>query len=236
MFSPSGRLNFNSGDCMFIKSDNFVNTWEVNIDQSPSMIIAFRFHPKVLSLIYQDNLPHVITSKKTIQGPSIIKIKPEDSLKQFIKNTIFYLNNPQLLTEDMLGLKLKELIILISQLKGHTDIKEALKSLFHTQSIQFNTIIQSNLFENLKMKELAFICGLSLSSFNRQFQKVYQTSPAKYIREKRIEKSKEWLKDNLLSISEIAFKTGFKSPAHFTKTFKSVNLCSPSQYRKANIK
>lgn len=217
---------------MFMKCENFVNTWEANKDNSKSQVIAFRFYPQVLEHIYQNHLPKIFTEDSASIGASLVRIKPEESLKNFVKNLTFYLDNPELLTQEMLALKLRELIVLISKLEEHSVIKQTLKSLFHSKSIHFNTIIQAHLYENLKMSELAFICGVSLSSFKRQFHSVFGTTPRRYIREQRILKAQELLHNSQLSISEIAYSIGFESAAHFSKTFRTLCKCSPTEYQK----
>jgi len=54
---------------------------------------------------------------------------------------------------------------------------------------------------------------------------------------KRIEKTSEWLRspdfDNY-PIAEIAYMAGFKSAAHFSRMFKKVHNCTPSQFRFRN--
>lgn len=233
-YSPSGSLIISAGDCMVMKCENFVNQWEENLDHSESQIIAFSLHPKVLKHIYQDHLPDMFIPPQPNMGSSLVRINPELSLKHFVNSLEFYFDNPHLISEELLTVKLRELVFLISRLQENPEIKQVLKSLFSSTSYLFKNIIQSNLYENLRIEELAFLCGLSLSSFQRKFQETFNTSPARYIRNKRIEKAKYLLKTSNSRISEIAFSTGFESVAHFSRTFRTICHCSPSDYRTAN--
>lgn len=78
--------------------------------------------------------------------------------------------------------------------------------------------------------------GVSLRHLYRLFIND-QTSVNKFIQIRRLERIKCELKDlknNKLSITEIAFKWGFGDSAHFSKTFKKVYGISPSQFREVN--
>jgi AraC-like DNA-binding protein len=81
---------------------------------------------------------------------------------------------------------------------------------------------------------LAKLCNLSLSSFKREFKKVFDDSPANYILSAKIKKAKELLAISDLPINEIAYETGFNDPLYFTRQFKKKVGNSPSAYRKEN--
>ena len=53
-----------------------------------------------------------------------------------------------------------------------------------------------------------------------------------YIRKIRIQKAKELLTQSLLSISEIAFQTGFNDPSYFSKVFREETGENPADWRK----
>ena len=96
-------------------------------------------------------------------------------------------------------------------------------------------MINRHLFENLTVKELAFLTHLSLSSFKRKFKEIYQTTPAKYIKTKRLEKAAELLKYSSKSITEISFDCGFGDSKVFAKVFKIQFDTSPSLFRKKHL-
>ena len=59
------------------------------------------------------------------------------------------------------------------------------------------------------------------------------SSPAKYIRQKRLEKAATLLKSTSLRIADIAYDCGFVDQAHFSKLFQRAYSLSPSSYRLA---
>ena len=110
-------------------------------------------------------------------------------------------------------------------------IKSLITGLFTPTEINFKEVIESNLFNNLTLEELAQLTLLSLSSFKREFIKHYQTSPAKYIRKRRLEKAARLLIGTELRITDVAYDSGFSDLAHFSKTFQkgiwSITECLP---------
>jgi AraC family transcriptional regulator, exoenzyme S synthesis regulatory protein ExsA len=72
---------------------------------------------------------------------------------------------------------------------------------------------------------------MSVSTFKRTFQSLFQDTPANYIKMKRLERAKELLGMSTLTVSEIAFQTCFHDVAHFSRSFKATYHCSPSAYR-----
>ena len=81
------------------------------------------------------------------------------------------------------------------------------------------------------LAELATLSGQSLSSFKREFQKIYNDTPANFIRTKRLQEAQKLLQISTLSISEIGYQVGFKDLSHFSKVFKKHIGISPAEYR-----
>lgn len=84
----------------------------------------------------------------------------------------------------------------------------------------------------IKIDDLAYECGYSPDHFRILFKQKTRTTPKAYILQKRLTLAKKLLKDNKLSIAEIAVRCGFASYAQFMTFFKSRTGYSPDHYRK----
>lgn len=135
------------------------------------------------------------------------------------------------LNEDILSVKLKEVVLLLLQTQESSYLNSIARSLFSDKVFSFDEVIESNLYEPLDIKRLAGMTNNSLASFKRKFNKLYNNSPAKYIRQKKLEKSKKMLTYSHNSISEICFQCGFSNPSSFARMFKAEYNVSPSEYR-----
>lgn len=79
-------------------------------------------------------------------------------------------------------------------------------------------------------KDLAALCNVSVVYFRKLFERLYGVSPIKYLRMLRIEKAKELLVSDYLSISDIAAMTGFNTIFTFSRAFKNEVGLSPKNY------
>jgi DNA-binding response OmpR family regulator/two-component sensor histidine kinase len=86
--------------------------------------------------------------------------------------------------------------------------------------------------ETFSIHELARELHLSRSQVHRKIKALTGMSPAIYIRHIRVQKAKELLASTQLSISEIAYQVGFKSPVYFSQVFKKTFGESPKATRK----
>jgi AraC-like DNA-binding protein len=72
--------------------------------------------------------------------------------------------------------------------------------------------------------------GVSRTNLYRKMKTVTELSPIELIRNKRLDAAAHLLLHSDLSIFDIAVRTGFNSQAYFSKCFKSVYGCAPSEY------
>lgn len=84
--------------------------------------------------------------------------------------------------------------------------------------------------QNLKIAEIAQICGVSECYFRKVFREYSGESPATFRLNHRIEKAKQLLSTNMLTIGQIAEKLHFADIYHFSRVFKKITGVSPKQY------
>ena len=91
--------------------------------------------------------------------------------------------------------------------------------------------IDSRLTEELPVRRIAAHVNLSASHFSRLFRAATGFSPHEYIMLHRIDEAKALLHSTALSVSEIAFRVGFRSEVNFITAFRSKTGQSPTQFR-----
>jgi AraC-like DNA-binding protein len=192
-------------------------------------ILVFHLYPDVLRALYKNEIPAFLKrpSNKTFTH----KIATDDFVKKFIESLYFYFDNPELVSEELLELKIKELILLLIQTKNAESVLSLFSELFTPRNLTIKEVVNNHLFSNISIIDLANLSNLSLSTFNRTFQTVFNDTPANYIKTKRLERAKELLSMSSLTISEIAFQACFNDVAHFSRSFRAVHGCSPTEFR-----
>ena len=95
----------------------------------------------------------------------------------------------------------------------------------------FRLMIQ-NLDEDLTLEQISEKVSISPSQLSRDLRQYLNTTPFRLLYHLRTLHAAELLKDESLSLSAIAYATGFCDQAHFTRVFKISFGCSPSAYRR----
>jgi signal transduction histidine kinase/AraC-like DNA-binding protein/CheY-like chemotaxis protein len=97
---------------------------------------------------------------------------------------------------------------------------------------ELNAFLESNISnENFNVEDICKHIGLSKMQLYRKIKALLNCNVNEYILNKRLQKSKFMLQNEELSISEIAYKVGFSSPAYFSTVFKSKFNLTPSEYK-----
>ena len=81
------------------------------------------------------------------------------------------------------------------------------------------------------MPRLARVSGVSEAHFARSFKEAFGVPPHRYLLTRRIERATAMLRDTDLAITEIAFRTGWKSLGTFGRTFRDITGESPGELR-----
>ncbi|MBK0369101.1 AraC family transcriptional regulator [Flavobacterium agrisoli] len=91
--------------------------------------------------------------------------------------------------------------------------------------------VQNNFAEKITLEDVSKVASMSSISFNRFIKKRTGKTFVNYINDVRIGYAARWLVEKDMSISEVAYKSGFNNIANFNRSFKSIKNCTPSQYR-----
>jgi DNA-binding response OmpR family regulator len=93
------------------------------------------------------------------------------------------------------------------------------------------SIVEKNLdnaqFDNETFAKEMFLSRMQL---HRKLQAVTGQTPGDFIRTFRLKKAAQMLKENRLSITQIAFEVGYNSPSQFTRAFTKLFNCTPTEY------
>lgn len=100
--------------------------------------------------------------------------------------------------------------------------------------IAIRNFINTNFDRDINLDLLSHIRYVSKFHLLRLFKKYYGLTPRQYLMDKRIEKSKEFLR-NGTSVTETCFAVGFNSLGSFSTLFKTKTGKSPTQFQKEQL-
>ncbi|MBL6447186.1 helix-turn-helix domain-containing protein [Fulvivirga sp. 29W222] len=139
----------------------------------------------------------------------------------------------------LLKARIKNVLALNQALKSKLDDDTNFESLdIAPQSVQDKSFLNGLLKvihehladEHFSPERLAEMMGLSRSQLYKRVKGLTGLSVSILIRNIRLKKACQLLKSNDLSISQVAYEVGFSDPGYFTKCFKEMYSCPPSEY------
>ncbi len=210
----------------------YVQQFKSDNDAKICEAIAIYLYPELLKKIYKEEIPSFLTVEETQQPKKLIGNK---LVEQFMNNLSLYFEEPDSFDEELGILKLKELMLILLKSENHINIRKYLSEVFAPINIELKEAVENNLYHNLSIEQLAFICNMSLSTFKREFKKTFSDTPAHYIKHRRLQQAKQLLLTTNDSITEIAFSLGFVDISTFSDNFQKKFNLSPTKFRKNQI-
>ncbi|WP_298420365.1 AraC family transcriptional regulator [uncultured Kordia sp.] len=230
-FTELKEFDLKQGEAVLAKSGNGVFKTIMHQNKPNFKSISIRFHKSVLEQLYKDSPSVFYENRNTPLNTNNAAIENNVLLKQYATNLLTYFNHKELVTEELLIIKLKELIVLLLSFEEKTQVREIMFNLFTEKNFKFQQIIQSHIFSDISIENLAQLTNRSLSTFKRDFKRIYNNTPLNYIIEQRIEKVASLLIHSQDTISNIAYDCEFKTLAHMSRVFKKKYGSSPTDYR-----
>lgn len=95
--------------------------------------------------------------------------------------------------------------------------------------------VTANLHRNITLDDLAEVVCLSPSSLYKKLKEYADISPMEYVMKVRLHRAVELLKDDSLSVHEVASSVGFNTHSFFSECFKREFGMTPRQWRTRNV-
>lgn len=94
-------------------------------------------------------------------------------------------------------------------------------------------LIDRHYGEPLDIPALAAVACMSSAHYIRSFKATFGETPHRYLQRRRIERAMERLRRTDHTVSQVCIEVGWTSFATFSRTFREIVGCSPSEYRDA---
>ncbi len=226
-----------AGQYLVLEADNGKSGLRQALEKTPDLIISDIMMPEMDGKEFCRLLK---TNEKTSHIPIIMLtalVQQHDRITSLELGADDYLIKP---------VNIRELIIRAANLiESRKKLHDHYRSTFRTfsssipvtaQSVdvlflkKVRDAIEANLDdENFSVVGLSLQVGMSRSQLHRKLSALTGFSPNEVIRNMRLERAKELLKKKAGNASEVAYKTGFNSPAYFSKCFKDYFGITPGE-------
>lgn len=168
----------------------------------------------------------------TSNSGNVINCANPKAVKKSMKNLFQNIGGKRTVSESAMS---SEIYSLLCELLNVADTKIR-KNLANEKSVaEAQKYISENLGDHLTVASIAKQVHMSVSHFSRVFKQQTGYSPYDYVLVTRLNVAKNCLRETNMSISEIAYKTGFNSESNFIFFFTSNTGISPGKFRKLNF-
>ncbi|TGD57509.1 helix-turn-helix domain-containing protein [Flavobacterium humi] len=210
---------------LLIKAGRCLMTENVSEDRNYRSLLFFFDNEILLNFIEKNK----IQLKTSSQNSPFFVFDYDHYIRHFVESLIQVTRMPSAFKNQFLQTKTDELLLYLVHKNGTGFLSEFL----HTPadaSAHFTSVIENNLYNNLSVAELAFLCHASVSSFKRKFEKTYGQSPIKWFQEKRLEHASFLMEHKKLRPSDVYGEMGYESLSSFIQAYKKKFGTTPKQH------
>ncbi|HVU58285.1 MAG TPA: AraC family transcriptional regulator [Puia sp.] len=229
--TAKGSYDIQKDSCVFVRKGGFI--LEQFMDTGFCVILFFIPDEFICDTLQTRTKP--LTRYEQHFEP-LMMIESSETLKGFFLSMSSYFTETRDPDPSLLELKFKELVLTIADNAANKDLLSYFCSLLHEpQAASLKRVMEDNYCFNLKLEVYAELSNRSLSAFKRDFEKLFQNTPGKWLLEKRLHRAMHLLSNQNKTVSETAFECGFESPAHFSRAFKTKFGKAPTEVRNHSL-
>ncbi|PZR23124.1 MAG: hypothetical protein DI535_24810 [Citrobacter freundii] len=214
--TAKGTYEIGKDSCVFVRKGGFI--LEQVLDSGFCVVLFFIPDEFICETLRSRSKPLMQPRK---DHESLIMIEANKTLAGFFLSMASYFSETNDPDPTLLQLKFRELILTIADNPRNEELLSCFCSLLHEPTISsLQRIMEDNFCFNLSLEQFAKLSNRSLSAFKRDFEKIYRTSPGKWLLDRRLDRARDLLGNTAKSINEVVFETGFESSSHFSRVFK----------------
>lgn len=212
------RIHVRKGECVFIPRNHRITMYKKTYQGERYCGIFLMFTRNFLREMYGKlSINKVkVTTDKLPEG--VIKLPSTVELASLFASMTPYFNPEVKPKDDFMELKLQEGLMALL----------AIDSRFIPTMFDFNEpwkidildFMEKNFTCDLSIEEIAHYTGRSLATFKRDFKKISDLTPEKWLIKKRLERAYELMKSGKKKVVEVYTEVGFRNPSHFSTAFK----------------
>lgn len=220
-------FHFSTGDIFLIPRNQMATIINYPKNGLPHKTVVMHLSLERLKKFYQN----IDVRKRSQPDQKIYTFSNHPLLESCLASLIPYFDIEGQFPEDLASLKITEAISILRMIDPGVD--SVLANFDLPGKIDLVSFMQRNFMFNMSMEKLGYLTGRSLSTFNRDFKKLFNTTPQKWLTDKRLELAHYKLLEKRKKPTEVYLEVGFEDLSHFSFSFKKKYGMSPVQLTSA---
>lgn len=225
----NGEWTLNPGQTLYLKKGaEIINQY---FDDQYCML-GFFISDNLIREVFNDvKGKQQLNPSKELTTNTGFEVQHSDMLDSYFYSMLSYFRGQNRPPDEILELKVKELLITL--INSDPKLTSYFSQVAESEMPSLEQIMENNFCFNLKLEEYAELAHRSLSSFKRDFNNHFGETPGKWLQKRRVQHAANLIANTRMSITQIAFESGFEDLSHFSRAFKKIMGVKPSDYKKS---
>jgi AraC-like DNA-binding protein len=215
IYHQRGEMVLKEGQILLARRNQFAKSIKVPGNEREYRCISVILTNNRLQQFARDN---DIVCKERYHGSKNILLEPNALLKDYFASILRYVQLGKDVNKKLAFIKVNEAIQLV--LETSPDLQPFLFDFSDPNKQDLEEFMLKNFHHNAPIKHFARLSGRSLTSFKRDFEKVFNTSPGTWLKNKRLSEAYYLIKKKSKNPRDIYMDLGFENLSHFYTAFK----------------
>lgn len=220
------QIHVRKGECVYIPRDHHITMYKKTYEGERYCGVFLCFSRNFLREMYAKFDQHKVPATTPKLKPEVIKLPQSVEITSLFSSMTPYFDPDVKPQSDFMHLKMQEGLLALL----HIDERFA-PTLFDFNEpwkIDILDFMNENYMYEFTMEEMAHYTGRSLATFKRDFKKISDLTPEKWLIRKRLEIAYAKMKEGGKKVKDVYAEVGFKNPSHFSTAFKKQYGISPT--------
>jgi AraC family transcriptional regulator, exoenzyme S synthesis regulatory protein ExsA len=208
---------FNPGDIFLIPRNQLISVAISPKDGQPHKSVSMHLTTSRLKTFYTSLKPNTANTHRSPSG-KIPCYHNHSLLDSYLASLLPYFDMEGKFPDEIASLKITEAISILRVIDKTVD--GYLINFEQPGKVDLISFMEKNYMFNVPMEKFGYLTGRSLTTFKRDFIKAFNTTPQKWLTQKRLELAHYQFTEKRKAPVDVYYEVGFENLSHFSYAFK----------------
>lgn len=213
---------FKQGDIFLIPRNQLATIINYPKDGHPHKTVVMHLSSAILRDFYSG----ISVSIKRHEIPRIFVFNKHPLLQSCLASLIPYFDMEEL-PPHIASLKITEAISILRTLDVNID--QVLANFEEPGKIALKPFMEQHFMFNMPLEKFSYLTGRSVTTFKRDFKKLFNATPQRWLTQKRLELAHYQFVEKKKRPIDVCYETGFENLSHFSYAFKKQYGYAPTK-------
>lgn len=218
------------GNCVYCRKGGWLS--EMNDGEVLRVMVLFIPDAYLQQFITEHKTQLPLRNPASSVWPSLFELGINDVSESHLQSMMTYLDQRLVPDESEVEATFRQFLFSLLTNSHNAAFLDYATALDATRKRTLQEIMDANFIYNLSLQEFSKLAQRSLAGFKREFKAVYNTSPGKWLIQKRLDYAQSLLKNSGKQVQDIAYESGFENSTHFSRVFKEKFGITPLHARR----